>query len=644
MAENIENTLTAYLGVDFQVNLMWQLLVEPEFAEKIIPNLAVEYFDDPVLKRLFIIILEFYKEHDKVPNFQNKTIHLAINQYKTPNNIVEEESLFAILNKINLWNERVINKQITYNGDVIQRSTNLFIKQQEYRKVGEYIIEKTKTGEIKNKFIVSYIEEQFQKISHIGEEKDDSEEVIDNIDHALRKEFRETIPTGIEVIDVLTGGGLGKGEIGIILTPSGVGKTTALTKIANTAYEIGKNVAQIVFEDEKDAIKRKHYTIWSGIPLSKIDDEDENVKVKERVHAKVKTLKGKGRIVIKKFSQEDTTMKDVRNWMISYQKKYGFLFDELVLDYLDCVESHKKTADRTEGELVVVKSFEALASDFAIPCWTAIQSGRAGIGAEIVAAYHTGGSIKRLQKAHFFMSAAKTDDQKEAQLATISIIKARFAQDGQTFRDCVFNNDTMEIRIEDDRYKYAKLYKGQKHHTDEDIDKLESDLNKMHAVASNFSEESLLDKVNSDTINDDHDTIKDLVLDSAMQKFIEQKKTVGDVNFEEIIKEPNIETDDIIINGFEENTDVSNIKLESDIKFEWGFQSNETIIEKEPEPIIVNTVLVEFNKLDSDKNIMLPTVDVETKLIDPDKLNSHIGIHEMLMQERKKQNVMKKEK
>ena len=242
------------------------------------------------------------------------------------------------------------------------------------------------------------------------------------------------------------------------------------------------------------------------------------------------------------------------------------------------------------------------------------------------------------------MSAAKTDDQKEAQLATISIIKARFAQDGQTFRDCVFNNDTMEIRIEDDRYKYAKLYKGQKHHTDEDIDKLESDLNKMHAVASNFSEESLLDKVNSDTINDDHDTIKDLVLDSAMQKFIEQKKTVGDVNFEEIIKEPNIETDDIIINGFEENTDVSNIKLESDIKFEWGFQSNETIIEKEPEPIIVNTVLVEFNKLDSDKNIMLPTVDVETKLIDPDKLNSHIGIHEMLMQERKKQNVMKKEK
>ncbi len=57
MAENTEYTLTAYLGPEFQQRLMWQLLVEPEFAEKTIPNLAVEYFDDPNLKRLFIIIL-----------------------------------------------------------------------------------------------------------------------------------------------------------------------------------------------------------------------------------------------------------------------------------------------------------------------------------------------------------------------------------------------------------------------------------------------------------------------------------------------------------------------------------------------------------------------------------------------------------
>ena len=74
MAEITENTFTAYLGQEFQQKLMWQLLVEPEFAEKTIPKLSVDYFDDPNLKRLFIIMVEFFNEYEKVPNFKNFSI------------------------------------------------------------------------------------------------------------------------------------------------------------------------------------------------------------------------------------------------------------------------------------------------------------------------------------------------------------------------------------------------------------------------------------------------------------------------------------------------------------------------------------------------------------------------------------------
>ena len=507
MTENIENTIASYLGPQFQLRLMWQLLVEPEFAEKIIPDLAIEYFDDPNLKRLFIVMLEYYKEFDKVPNLQNQSIHQAINKYKTPNNIIEEESLFAVIKRITLWNERIINKEMLYDGDVVQKSSYAFIKQQEYRKTAEDVLNKVKTGEIKDKYAIAAIEERFQKISHIGEESDDSESLIEGVSKALRKEFRETIPTGIGVIDSLTGGGLGKGEIGVMLAPSGVGKTTALTIIANTAYEQEKNVAQIIFEDTKDQVKRKHYTIWAKSALSKLNEDEENERVSKIVHEKVKSLEGKGRLIIKKFSQEDTTMKDIRNWMASYEKKWGFKFDILVLDYLDCVESHKRSQDRNENELTVIKGFEALSSDFDIPCWTAIQSNRSGFGAEFVEAHQSGGSIKRVQKAHFFMSIAKTPAQQEANFANIRIIKARFAKDGQTFEDCVFNNDTMQIIINDDRYPYTKTYKNLKHHDDADVDRLESKADKLSAttkihVALNQHEEgTLIDKLNNSDIN-----------------------------------------------------------------------------------------------------------------------------------------------
>jgi len=871
MTENTENTLTAYLGSEFQQRLIWQLLVEPEFAEKIISDLAIEYFDDPNLKRLFIIMLEYYKEFDKVPNLQNQSIHQAINKYKTPNNTIEEESLFAVIKRIELWNERIINKQMLYDGDVVQKSTSAFIKQQEYRKLGESIMNKVKNGEIKNKYVIAAIEEQFQKISHIGEGDDDSESLTEGIRKALRKEFRETIATGIGAIDALTGGGLGKSEIGVILTPSGVGKslplsaklitpngwmyngdvkvndfvigsdgksqkvlgvypqglrdiykvefndgtsamcdkehiwsvnslnqrtanttkkidgkikhikipdlsykpltlevlmkdyvktynrknklnyripiikpiefterivpidpyllgiligdgsltqdiprftsvddeiinkvseivennynnlsvkrvsktqtfsitgngrnsnslfqsiielnlnvnspnkhipesylynsinnrisllqglldsdgyvskagriqfsttseilkndvrelvlslggfcnvrdkigkykkngetiicrksytltisfsdetiklfqlerkqsrvvyrekykynkyisnieyshkeeaqciyvenddhlyvtndyilthnTTALTIIANTAYEQEKNVAQIIFEDTKDQIKRKHFTIWAESALSRLNEDEENERVFNIADAKAREMEGKCRLIIKRFSQEDTTMKDVRNWMLSYQKKWGFKFDLLVLDYLDCLESHKMRQDRTESELTIIKGFEALAADFDIPAWTAIQSNRSGFGSEFVEAHQTGGSIKRVQKAHFFMSVAKTPAQQEANFANIRIIKARFAKDGQAFEDCVFNNDTMQIIIDDPKYVYTKNYKNLKHYDEADVEKLEkkaNTINEIHVAISQHDEGAIIEKINTEDIN-----------------------------------------------------------------------------------------------------------------------------------------------
>jgi len=555
---NNNNTISAYLGVEFQERLIWQLLVEPEFAEKTLPDLEIEYFDNFLIKRLFVIILEFYKEFDKVPNLQNKSIHQAIHNYKTPNNSIEEETLFGLIKRIELWNEMIINKQMHYDGDIVQKATHGFIKQQEYRKLAESIIDNVKNGGIKNKYVINGIEEKFQKISHIGEEDDDSESVTEGISKALRKEFRQTIPTGIKVIDALTGGGLGRGEIGVILTPSGVGKTTALTIIANTAYEQEKNVLQVIFEDTKDQIKRKHYTIWAESALSKLDEDEENKRVFDISTRKVKELEGKGRLIIKRFSQEDTTMKDIRNWMISYEKKWGFKFDLLVLDYLDCLESHKKE-DRHESELTIIKGFEALSSDFDIPAWTAIQSNRSGFGSEFVEAHQSGGNIKRIQKAHFFMSVAKTQEQQEANFANIRIIKARFAKDGQAFEDCTFNNDTMQVIINDAKYANVKAYSNIKHY--DDASSLEKKMDKLKDTSSDAKIHVAINKIDNTDLNsmlinnarpENNDAVNDVVNDAVNEgvNLIEEKPKI---NIEKILE---LEKNFVDPDELEKETDV----------------------------------------------------------------------------------------
>lgn len=443
-----EYSISGYLGGEYQLKVLWQLLTEPEFATQTFPFLSVNNFDDPNYKRLFILIKEYNNEYGKIPNLQNKSIYHAITKYKNPNNSTDEEILLSIIERIKNWNDRVLNKELDYDGDIVQKALFTFIKQGEYSDLANFIISKVKKGQVSDT-ILSSIEEKIKKISEIGLEEDDGVDVAEDIDSILDDEFRNPIGTGILQIDQLMGGGLANGEIGIILAATGTGKSTALTKIANEGHSLGKNVLQIIFEDTKAEIKKKHYAIWSGIPLSEM--KEKKVEVRDKVKNYLKENKESiGKIILKRFSQEDTTIPIIRSWIDRYKKKWGIKFDLIVLDYLDCIEPHKKATDQNQAELSIIKAFESMAAEYDIPCWSALQTNRSGIGAEFVETGQMGGNIKRAQKTHFLMSVAKTTDQKDAGLANIQILKARFAKDGQRFEDVVFDNDKIKIEMYDD--------------------------------------------------------------------------------------------------------------------------------------------------------------------------------------------------
>jgi hypothetical protein len=122
------------------------------------------------------------------------------------------------------------------------------------------------------------------------------------------------------------------------------------------------------------------------------------------------------------------------------------------------------------------------------------------------------------------MSIAKTPDQKEASLANIKIIKARFAQDGQIFKDCIFNNDTMQIVINDERY-VGYTYKNLKKYGEEEINKFEdkaAGINLIHIAASQQLDAK------------DEDEFKNALQSDMLKKYLENNpdeipKTVGEV-------------------------------------------------------------------------------------------------------------------
>jgi hypothetical protein len=326
------------------------------------------------------------------------------------------------------------------DADFTQQTALKFCKQQEIKKAISNSEKIMSNGNFED---YDKIEDLFRKALSVGNDKEDGIDVFTALEDVLSDDFRHPVQTGITGIDNITNGGLSKGELGVVLAPFGVGKSTVLTKFANTAYNLGHNVVQIIFEDNPKVIQRKHISCWTGIELNELSERKEEVKEKLE-----KFKKDRGNLIIKKMASDGTTVAKIKHYIRKLITR-GIRPDVILLDYIDCVVPSRLFTDEYAGEGNVMREFETLVHEFDMVGWTAVQGNRSSIGADVVEAHQIGGSIKKGQIGHFIMSIAKTLEQKESGRATIAVLKSRFGKDGVIFEDCVFDNGKVHIDTDD---------------------------------------------------------------------------------------------------------------------------------------------------------------------------------------------------
>jgi len=423
MAKQLKEDFS-YLGIEYQHKLILQMLTDQKFANTIIDIIDPNYFQETPLKTIITTIKEAKEEYDVIIDKQSL-------EYRILEKLPDEYNKRAFISELRKIEESSLTDSI-----YVQQSALKFCKQQELKKSLAKISTIIDRGNIDD---YDECEQILRKALEHGNANDDSMNVLDNMESVLLDDFRNPIPTGISGLDEIMDGGLSKGELAVILAPFGVGKTTMITKIANTAMNLGKNVLQIFFEDNPKVIQRKHLACWTGIQLNDLSAH------KEEIRAVVEGLKTKkGQLKLKKFSSDGTTIPLIRTYIRKLIAQ-GFKPDVVLLDYIDCVEPSKKFTDINAGEGSVMRQYETLLSEFEIAGWTAVQGNRSSIKAEFVEADQMGGSIKKGQIGHFIVSIAKSLDQKEAGTANMAILKSRFGRDGVIFNDITFDNARIQI-------------------------------------------------------------------------------------------------------------------------------------------------------------------------------------------------------
>jgi replicative DNA helicase len=422
-----ESKSFGYLGHTFQVKLINQLITDKKFANNIIEVIDPKYFDNQYFKLISQMTKEYFEKYNTSPTFDvlDQMTRLEVSSEMARTNIFDMLVEIRDCNvEDHLW---------------IQEKALKFCKQQELKKAIVKVNKIIEKGDFES---YDKCEEYIRKATQIGEVSDAAMDVFQDLEEALIDDFRDPIPLGINGIDNILDGGLAKGEIGVFLAPTGVGKTTVLTRVANTAYNLGFNVLQIFFEDNPKVIQRKHITCWSKIPAQ------EQSSRREEVLEKIAPYKqGRGKLILEKLPSDRITISSIKN-RIRKLVAEGNKFDMIVLDYIDCILPDKHFNEVWQGEGLVMRQFESMCNELDVAGWTAAQGNRSSISSEVVTTDMMGGSIKKAQVGHVIITVAKTLQQKEMGLATIAITKSRVGQDGIVFENCKFDNATLEIDTE----------------------------------------------------------------------------------------------------------------------------------------------------------------------------------------------------
>jgi replicative DNA helicase len=374
------------------------------------------------------MIKEYYIKYDHTPSFDTL-------EQVAKSELQQETAVKVVLDTIKKIKSAPID-----GVDFVQEKALKFCKQQELQKVMKKAQKIIDGGEFEN---YDTLEELVRDALLVGSKDTSMLDVFSNLDQVLDEDYRHPIPMGIPGIDRLMKGGLAKGEIGVILAPTGVGKSTVLTKISNHAFNLGFNVLQVFFEDNPKVIQRKHFTLWTKIHPDELSEK------KDEVMQKVKDIKEKmpNELILKKLPSDTKTMLQIKN-EIRKMIADGIKIDMVVVDYIDCIVPDKNLGDEWKSEGSVMRGFEAMCHELNLVGWTATQGNRASISSEVVTTDQMGGSIKKAQVGHVIISVAKTLQQKEMKLATIAITKSRIGDDGVVFENCKFDNAMIEIDTE----------------------------------------------------------------------------------------------------------------------------------------------------------------------------------------------------
>ena len=411
-------------GKNFQESLCHLMLDDRPFADQIFEVLDINFLELSYL-RVFVTKIKQYKK--KYGIHPTRKIMTSILRTDLSD---EQDSVKKMLRD---YYARVLSQETDLRESEYIKDTALdFCKKQ---KLQEAML---KSVPLLQKSSFDEVAKLIQDAIKLGTSNDLGYDYVADFEKRFEHKARNPVTTGWHSIDDITKGGLGKGELGVVIAPTGAGKSMVLVHLGARAIQAGKNVVHYTLELADTVVANRYDSCITGYHLNEIKI------YKEQIYDNLKDVEG--RLIVKEYPTRSASIQTIKNH-IEKMRNQDFIPDMIIVDYADLLKPEGSSKEEKRHQLEsIYEELRGISQEVGCPLWTASQTNRSGLNAEVITMEAISEAFNKCFVADFIFSVSRTVDDKSVNGGRIFVAKNRNGPDGLIY-PIFMNTSNVEIKV-----------------------------------------------------------------------------------------------------------------------------------------------------------------------------------------------------
>ena len=398
-------TLVDY-GAPFQVKTIGALLTRKEFVQNIYDILSDEHFPNPAHKWIINEILQYWNKYHTVISMDT----LKIEVKKIDNDVLKTSIVEQIKEAY-----RHSDDELQY----VEEEFTAFCKNQQLKSALLNSVDLLNSGDYDS------IRHLIDNALKSGQDRNIGHEYNKDIETRYREDYRPTIPTPWPMLNQLTQGGFGPGDLGIVFGNPGGGKSWMMVAMAAHAVKMGYNVVYYTLELGQDYVGKRFDCYFTGHSIEEVQHH------RSEVESIVEGLAGK--LIVKEYPPKAATVATLKAHLqkcIDADVKP----DMVVIDYIDYLRPPSKRFTERKDEIDdMYVACKGMAKEFKIVVLSPSQVNRMGAKDDIIEGDKAAGSYDKIMVADFCLSLSRKKEDKVHGTGRVHVMKNRYGMDGMTF-------------------------------------------------------------------------------------------------------------------------------------------------------------------------------------------------------------------